>query len=502
MASTNPLANTTAPAQLQFDINNPNVLVLFSSNLNSNRQSDQFKFFERSGLVGQGNLSGKFSSAIGTTQLQNAGEATMYLSLHKTGEPVVGEYKPLQQKAATRERLPETIKVCHIVMDEGEEVGAALTSSMLQAPVYFDIIKVIGDWTKALDTELLMIYLGGMRGINDGYEAYSDYTAQAEIDFGDFTTSSADDYYTKLQGHLNPGASGYQKPNQAKQNELANENLPESLKEMDNYNPITQPHRMRHLAAWQTKDEMLNHSAINYNTAATGSIDIVKFCSNLKTWSVKRTRARDGIGFETANINVPTTLKDNDSVKTLPNQLVMVVTEDVANKIRASQKWQEHQGNLIQALGLNTGLTNGYLGMFSNVVLIENDLLPRFKVKGVSSKTFTRGFIFGRETALVARNTFRIPMKFRALRKEIGDIASSIANVNYTLWVDGMNRGTNSEVLASTTYGIRVIRYPRPGTKAKSGETGYQTRQRYDKSERIDKGRVPVDWLDSTGDYA
>lgn len=446
-----------------YSLNAETTRIIFAAGLHTNPPHQDYNLFRSYGLIGNATPNTDFNTVVGKFPIGQAGSVKYYIRVPKYGEPTVGNKTGLRDNADTRERPSDKVQSVEFNMP-GEQVGTEFSNAIVQAPKYKDIMVAIREWWDHFETEELIIKMAGFRGQNDGYEVF-----------------------TQTQ----PGLASSDKASA-----LSNiENMPPVFKDIHEVNNYTRPTRL--LNSWSmpvtsaSSDTSTDH---DYSAAATwGAGDMFKWLYNLGLWLKKRSRKRDGYGISPAQINLPGELTEYKAIESQPQQYVLMMSAETAFTVMKHPEWAQHQQDLIQAYGLKQGKTTGFLGKVNNIVLVDNDLMPRFKA---GANWFNRAFLFGSQAMSCGYNMHTIPVKYRPTVKS-RKMRTSVLKTPYRCIVAPLNKGKDSELICWANFGSKVVSYPKPGSFDQSVDTSKPMYSPYgDNPTRVDRGRVCIDVME------
>jgi len=399
-------------AGFNFQLTSPTTRILFEAGLHNNPPPKDYNFFRKHGLIGPATPGRDFESAIGKFgHLQNAGQIKFYTRGFKRGEPQIGDRINLRDNADMPDR-PFDVLSCVVFTSDPELVGTEYENAITPTATYADLQVRIRDYFDNCECEEIFFHAAGGRGDNDAYEVFS--STQADIDDAD--------------------------------------TLPLSLQHISSVNKIEKP--SRHIAAWQTPATF--GQTIDYGTTTQGmSFD---FFADMVMWLGKRSRVRDGYNFESAQVQLPSYMKDKKATQMMPEMLHLIVSKEVMNRWKKTSEWKEYQRALATAYGLEQGLGTGLGGMIHGVNVQECDLVPRFTKSG---KRFCAGLIFGKMAMIMGYHNRRIPMRYRAV-KSGGTSRTMHLQVPYQSYVYPVQKGMDSEIFCRKMYGIKQMRFRKP----------------------------------------
>ena len=410
-----------------FNLGSNTELLLFSSQIQSNMKHMSYNMYQAMGLIGNATPGSSFETAIGKFPI-NGGSIRYYIRHPKTGAPRVGSDTQLRDDATTRERPSQQLRSVDFTMP-GELIGTDYRNAILHAPIYRDITTAISEWMSSMEFEILMTYSSGGRGNNDGYEVFQ-------------------------ETH-----EGVPLPS----------NLPAEWEGIHAVNPITTPTRT--LAMDQTLDtfgDNIDYSAVGSwanspTQGVAGTNSYINYLTDIRTYLKVVSRVRDGYSLEPAKMMIPPEMREKKSVEMQRDAYVLLISEQLANRIMKRSDWQTLQLELTNYFGLKQGISTGYLGKIQNLVVAANDLITRFTV---GANRFTRGIIYGRQSLAMGYYMYKVPIRYKA-RKELGTKTGGVLSTPFRCWVNGLNKSKNSEILAECNFGVRVVSFDKPGTTTK-----------------------------------
>lgn len=442
------MANTTAQSLIYKDfhsLESPATIIKFTGGLLSNPAHKAYNMYRKLGLVGRAIPGRDFSSAIGKFDQMSVGIVRFYTKTFKRGRPIAGDDAPIRTTSDLSDRPYDELAVT-VFTCPPERVGTAYRNTMIPTTTYVDIVSRIRDWADHFEFEFITVDAAGFRGDTEGYEVYSE--AQGNVDE---ETLSEYDASFKLHNEVN----AMQEPS-------------------------------RQLGAWQ-EGEAMGKGTLDYSAAAKG-IDIDTF-ADIRLWATTRNRAIDGYGFTPADISMPAELAEQGATRPQMDGYFFCVSPRVLNDFVKQEDFKNFQEALATSMGLKQGISSGFAGKYHNVVIAENALCPRFKHSDQSGERFTRGLIWGKMAMAYGYYNRDVPVQWRD-RKTGGSWRTATMNTPYQVYINGINKGTDSEVFIRMMFGCKQMRFP-VGAAAFGIPSGSTSKTPYGAHEDGHRHKVP-----------
>ena len=402
-------------------LNTPVSRLLFAALLDKNRPARDDNFFRVAGL----------------TSLFEPGSANFEtpLGISRTSAPEVLDLKSLFHHGTDRFDL----KVVN-------SPNMDLHTTSHEAKVSTERIEKLGleirNWWDCLEAEVIMTHLAAMRGDNDRYQILTDLQNPFSL---------------KKIGKT-PDQIDFLK------------NLPAGLAQYVRTDNLVKPHPRRHVASWQSKDQMFSDAAISYDvTTAFADVHkgqgLLELFKDLYDYMRQGNNKRDDFYCKSAMIEIKE--EQNEGKNFSEDECyVMLVSPEIGEIIKQDSKWQSCQEGHTSNPRYQQLISRGYIGLCCNIWVLEHPKVPRFTVdlKGKSAR-FTRAVILGKEAVAAGYSDNEIPVKYKnAKTDKQGKV--TIKTPFMTHFSDPAY-GTNIEMLTQASFGAKVLTYEDPNSQEK-----------------------------------
>lgn len=406
--------------------------LLFGALLEQNRPQKDYNCFRVAGLTSSFQPdSANFDTPIGMSKTLSP-EVFWLKTRLKSGLPMVGENERLE------DAIPPQYAGDKFDLKVVDTPYVDLLTKSVNAEVSSNKISELGleirKWWDRLESEVIMTHLAGMRGDNDRYHVLQDLQKPFSLQTIDGIPDQIDIY----------------------------QNLPSKLSEYVHLNDLVKPHPHRHVASWQSKDEMLIDAPVTY-AATTSFADVysdevlVDLFSNLYDFMSQGNNKRDEFKCKLTSITIGD--KRKKATDFTPEQYyVMLVSPEIGEIIKQNKKWQRRQEGYALDEGYHKLISKNYIGELCNIFVLSDPIVPRFTIehKGKTSR-YTRAVILGKEALAAGYGTHNVEVKYK--NKKTNKSGAVTIKTPYSTHVTYPTGGENVELLTQASFGAKVLTY-------------------------------------------